>query len=173
MDKQFAVLIPFPAVSFAAWSGPGRDIVSMRIDRTCLEIFDRVLGLDGVPSCLLSRIPARDETVLQEPTRRAFADVRDLVKLLLGDGIGVILADRFNVLFEFSHADTAFRFSADGGGVACASDAGFQAHSLLNSLQNLSKMHFFSPNLSFSELFELFSDFLENFDQAFIFPVKH
>lgn len=173
MNEQVALLIPYPAVCFAARSGPGRDIVSMRIDRAELEVFDRVLGPDGVPSCLLPRVPARDEPALQEPSCCAFADVRDPVKLLLGDGIGIILADGFNVFFEFGHADTAFQFTADGGCVACALDTGFHARSLLNSLQNLSKMLFFSPNLSFSELFELFSDFLENFDQAFIFPVKH
>lgn len=68
---------------------------------------------------------------MQKPTRSAFADVRDLVKLLLGDGFGKIPANRFNVLFEFGHAYTAFRFSADGGGVAWGSDERIRARSLL------------------------------------------
>ena len=81
MDKQVAVHIPFPAVSFAARLVCGREIVMVRICRAGLYIFDSVLGLDGVPSCLLSRVVTRDEPALQEPTRSAFADVREPVKL--------------------------------------------------------------------------------------------
>lgn len=173
MDKQFAVLVPFPAVSFTARSVSGRDIITMRVDLAELEVFDHVPGFNGVPSCLLSRVVTRDEAALQKPTRSAFADVRDPVKLLLGDGFWKIPANSFNVLFEFGHADTAFRFSADGGGVALSSNERIRARSLLNSLLNA----FFSPKTA--QMFDLFefpviAEKIEaGCSKSFIFSAKH